>query len=159
MKINIHCIGHLKEKYWLDAINEYSKRISRFADIKIIEYPDVPYKEGISQLEEEKIKSLECKKALDNLKDNEYLIALDLNKEEMDSIEFSSFIMKSLERGRSSISFIIGGSLGLSKEIKKRANASISFSKMTFPHQMMRVILLEQIYRAFKIEHHETYHK
>lgn len=159
MKITVYCIGHLKENYWKMAIEKYAKRIRPYASLEIVEVDDVPYKEGASPAIEEQVKNKEGEKVLAKLKPTDYLCALDLGKAEYDSPAFSKHLEKMLVQGGSNLSFVIGGSLGLSDALKQRANEAITFSKMTFPHQMMRVILLEQIYRAFKIARHEPYHK
>ena len=159
MKIRIITIGKIKENYLKEGIKEYIARISPFSDIEIVELPDQPVKDNPSDADIEKVKDLEGKKVLSILKNNDFVINLDLNKKEMDSVSFSEYLIKKLEIGGANITFVIGGSYGLSEELKKRANDSISLSKMTFLHQMTRLILLEQIYRAFKIYHHQTYHK
>lgn len=159
MKITILAIGHLKEAYWKAACAEYIKRLSPFAEVSVVEYDDVACPEGASEIEMAAIKEKEGSRVLKSLKPNEYLCALDLNKKEYDSLSFSSHLMGMLERAGSHLYFVIGGSLGLSDSLKKRANESITLSQLTFPHQMTRLILLEQLYRAFKIAHHEPYHK
>jgi 23S rRNA (pseudouridine1915-N3)-methyltransferase len=159
MKIRIIAIGKIKENYLKEGIKEYIARISPFSDIEIVELPDQPVKDNPSDADIEKVKDLEGKKVLSILKNNDFVINLDLNKKEMDSVSFGEYLIKKLEIGGANITFVIGGSYGLSEELKKRANDSISLSKMTFLHQMTRLILLEQIYRAFKIYHHQTYHK
>ncbi|MCR5332441.1 MAG: 23S rRNA (pseudouridine(1915)-N(3))-methyltransferase RlmH [Bacilli bacterium] len=159
MKIKIVAIGKVKEKYLKEGINEYLTRISPFADISIVEVNDQPIKDNPNDSDIKKAIDLEGRSALKYISNNEYVIALDLNKKEMDSVEFSNYLIKKLEVGGSSITFVIGGSYGLSDELKSRVNDSISLSKMTFLHQMTRLILLEQIYRAFKIHNHQTYHK
>lgn len=159
MKIRIIAIGKIKENYLKEGIKEYVARISPFSDIEIVELTDQPVKDNPSDADIEKVKDLEGKKVLSILKNNDFVINLDLNKKEMDSVSFSEYLIKKLEIGGANITFVIGGSYGLSDELKKRANDSISLSKMTFLHQMTRLILLEQIYRAFKIYHHQTYHK
>ncbi|MDO5330034.1 MAG: 23S rRNA (pseudouridine(1915)-N(3))-methyltransferase RlmH [Bacillota bacterium] len=159
MKISIHCIGYLKEAYWKMAVEEYLKRLMPYAQVKIEEYPDVPSKENATSAMQEKVKDEEGNKILKKLKDNDYLIALDLNQKQYGSEEFSAHLMNAMEKGGSHVHFVIGGSLGLSDALKKRANESVCLSKMTFTHQMTRIILLEQIYRAFKIAHNEPYHK
>ena len=159
MRINIIAIGKVKDKYLQDGISLYLNKINKYADIRVIELPDFPVKDNPNQADIDKVKNLEGEKVLKSLKSNDYLITLDLNKKEMTSEEFSSFMMDSFVKGGSTINFVIGGSYGLSDDVKKRANAAISLSKMTFLHQMTRLILLEQIYRGFKIYSHETYHK
>ncbi len=143
--IKIICVGKIKEKFYRDAIDEYMKRLSRYHKVIIDEINDSDINKE-SQL------------ILKHINDKEYIIALDIKGIELNSIDFSSFIDKTLIVN-SNIVFIIGGSDGLHDDIKRRADYSISFSKMTFPHQLFRIILLEQIYRAFKIINNETYHK
>ena len=159
MKINVCCVGKLKENYWKYAVSEYSKRIEGYAKLEIFEAPDFPTPEKASPAIETEIKNKEGKRMLERVKPGDFVVALDLNQKEYTSEEFSSQMEKWLIEGGSSITFLIGGSLGLSEECKKRANASVCFGKMTFPHQLARVMLLEQIYRSFKIAHHEPYHK
>jgi len=159
MKIRIIAIGKIKEQYLRDGINEYLTRIKPYANIEIVEYPDSPVRNNPNASDVEIVKNEEGKKVIERLKPSDYVIALDLNKKEMDSVEFSNYLIKKLESGGSSITFVIGGSFGLSEALKQRVNDSISLSKMTFLHQMTRLILLEQIYRGFKIYNNETYHK
>ena len=159
MKIRIIAIGKVKEDYLKSGINEYIKRIKPYASIEIVEVMDEPVKENPSNSEIEIVKNKEGQKVLKLLKSGEYVISLDLNKKELDSVEFSKYLESKFVIGNSFITFVIGGSYGLSDELKERANDSISLSKMTFLHQMTRLILLEQIYRAFKINRNETYHK
>ena len=158
MKIKIYCIGKIKEQYLKDGINEYLKRISAYSNIEIIEVADSKVKDNPNSSDIEKAKNEEGERVLKLLK-NDYLIGLDLNKKEQTSEEFAEFLRGKLVEGGSTISFVIGGSYGLSDALKKRCNTSISLSKLTFLHQMTRLILLEQIYRAFKILNNETYHK
>ena len=159
MKINVYAIGKIKEQYLKDGIEEYLKRIKPYSQIEIIEVNDETIADNPNPSEIKKAIDLEGKKILKLLKSNEYLIGLDLNKKELNSVEFADFLQKKFVSGGSTISFVIGGSYGLSDELKNRCNDSISLSKMTFLHQMTRLILLEQIYRAFKINRNETYHK
>lgn len=159
MKIAVYCVGKLKEGYWKEAVEEYSKRLKGYAKLEIVECPDLATPEKASPAEEEEIKGKEGKKILERLKPGDFVVALDLGKEEFDSPSFSRKMESWFRQGGSSISFLIGGSLGLSEELKKRADASFSFGKMTFPHQLARVMLLEQLYRGFRIAHHEPYHK
>ena len=158
MKIKVYCIGKLKEQYLKDGINEYIKRISTYSQIEIIEVNDSKVKDNPNPFDIEKTKNEEGERILKLIK-NDYLVGLDLNKNEPTSEEFAQFLQSKLVEGGSNISFVIGGSYGLSDELKKRCNSSISLSKLTFLHQMTRLILLEQIYRAFKILNNETYHK
>ena len=159
MKIKIFSIGKIKEKYLKDGINEYLERIKPYSQIEIIEVNDEPIVDNPHPSEIKKAIDIEGSRVLKLLKPNDYLIGLDLNKKEMTSPEFAEFLNKKFVSGGSNISFVIGGSYGLSDELKQRCNDSISLSKMTFLHQMTRLILLEQIYRAFKINRNETYHK
>ena len=158
MKIKIYCIGKIKEPYLKDGINEYLKRISAYSNIEIIEVNDTKVKDNPNNSEIEKAKNEEGERVLKLLK-NDYLIGLDMNKLEYTSEEFAEFINKKMVEAGSNISFVIGGSYGLSDALKKRCNTSVSLSKLTFLHQMTRLILLEQIYRAFKILNNEIYHK
>lgn len=159
MKIKIYAIGKMKNDVWKEGANEYLTRLKPYADVQIIELNDEPVRDNPSDKEIEMVKNKEGQKVLKLLKPNDYLISLDLDKKELKSPDFADYLMKKLEIGGSTISFVIGGSYGLSDELKTRANDSISLSKMTFLHTMTRVILLEQIYRAFKIIKNETYHK
>lgn len=158
MKIKIYAIGKIKDFYKLGA-DEYVKRLPSYCKIEIVELKDESLPEKPSKKEIKKAIDLEGKRVVAQLKEGEYLISLDLNKKEYTSEEFAAFISKELESRGANISFVIGGSYGLSDELKSRVNASICLSKMTFPHQLARLILLEQIYRAFKILNNETYHK
>lgn len=157
MKINLIAVGKIKEKYLKDAIDEYAKRLSKFCSLNIIEV-----NESVAKVENEsnKKKSLEdeAQSIISKLK-NEYVIALDIDGKEYSTIEISEKIKEITLKGISEISFIIGGSYGLDDSVKKRADLRLSFSRLTFPHQLFRVILLEQIYRVFKIINNEPYHK
>lgn len=159
MNINVVCIGKLKEKYWSDAISEYSKRLSRYCSLQIKELKEDRLHDNASAAEEQAVKVNEGKSILKALSDNSYVIALDVKGKQLSSEALADKIEGLAVDGRSNIDLIIGGSLGLSEEVLKRADFRLSFSPMTFPHQMMRVILLEQIYRSFKIIKNETYHK
>ena len=158
MKIKIYAIGKIKDFYKL-GVDEYVKRLSSYCKVEIIELKDESISDNPCDKEIKKVIELEGKRVLTLLKDNEYLISLDLNQKEMGSVEFSKYLSQKLESNGASVSFVIGGSYGLSDELKNRANSSITLSKMTFPHQLARLVLLEQIYRAFKILNNETYHK
>ena len=158
MKIKIYCIGKIKEQYLKDGINEYLKRISAYSNVEIVEVIDSKVRDNPNSSDIEKAKNEEGERVLKLVK-NDYLIGLDLNKKEPTSEEFASFLQDKLVEGGSNVSFVIGGSYGLSDALKERCNSSISLSKLTFLHQMTRLILLEQIYRAFKILNNETYHK
>ena len=159
MNITVISVGKLKEKYLKQAIDEYSKRLTRYCKIDIIELPDEKTPDNASEKEELQIKDKEGQLILSKIKDNMFVIAMDLNAKQMTSEEFSRFIETQGVMGNSNITFVIGGSLGLSDEVLKRADYKLSFSKMTFPHQLMRLILLEQVYRAFRINNNEPYHK
>ena len=158
LNINIVCIGKIKENYLKDAIAEYSKRLSRFCNLNIIELQDekLPEKLNISIINE--IKNKECNKMLQAIKKDSYVICLDLKGKNFSSEEFSKKIENIALNFNSSITFIIGGTLGLNEELLSLSNEKICFSKMTFPHQLIRVFLLEQLFRAFKISNNETYH-
>ena len=159
MKIKLICVGKLKEKYLDDGIKEYLKRISAYSDIEVIEVADERIPENPSLAEETIVKSKEGRRILDKVKQDDYMILLDVQGKELDSIQFAERIEDCMINGKSTIDFVIGGSLGHGEDVLTRANARISFSQMTFPHQLMRLILVEQIYRAFKIIRHETYNK
>lgn len=159
MNITIITVGKLKEKYLKDAIDEYSKRLSRYCKLDIIELPDEKTPDNASPREEEVIKEKEGQNILSKIKDNMFVIAMDLGGKQLSSEEFSYYIDNLGVTGNSNIAFIIGGSLGISKAILNRANYKLCFSKMTFPHQLFRVMLLEQIYRSFRIIKGEPYHK
>jgi 23S rRNA (pseudouridine1915-N3)-methyltransferase len=159
MNISIITVGKLKEKYLKLAIDEYSKRLSRYCKLDIIELQDEKTPDNASDKEEEQIREKEGKLILSKIKDNTYVVAMDLKGNSLSSEEFSQFISNCGVMGNSNITFIIGGSLGLSEEVRSRANYKLCFSKMTFPHQLFRVMLLEQIYRGFRIMKGEPYHK
>lgn len=159
MNITIITVGKLKEKYLKDAIDEYSKRLSRYCKLDIIELPDEKTPDNASAKEEEAIKEKEGQNILSKIKDNMFVIAMDLGGKQLSSEEFSDYIDNLGVTGNSNIAFIIGGSLGISKAVLNRANYKLCFSKMTFPHQLFRVMLLEQIYRSFRIMKGEPYHK
>ena len=159
MNIKIITVGKIKEKFYRDAILEYSKRLSSYCKLNIIEVNDEMTKENASVNEVNIILRKEGERILKLINNNEYIIALAINGKKLDSIEFANKINDLGIHSNSNICFIIGGSLGLSDDVLKKANMKLSFSDMTFPHQLMRVILLEQIYRAFRINNNEPYHK
>ena len=159
MKITVLTVGKIKEKYLRDAIAEYTKRLSRYCKLEIIEVADEKTKDQASETEIDMVKDREGERILKSIRPDGYVIALAIDGKQPDSIELSREIEKLGLGGVSHIYFVIGGSLGLSDKVLKRADARLSFSKMTFPHQLMRVILLEQIYRSYRIMHHEPYHK
>lgn len=159
MKISVVCVGKIKEKFYQDAIREYAKRLSRYVSLSILEVKDEKTKEQASPTEEKMIKDLEGERILKNIRDDGYVIALAIEGKPLDSVELSQKMNALGLGGTSHIYFVIGGSLGLSDVVLKRADFKLSFSRMTFPHQLMRVILLEQIYRSYRIINHEPYHK
>lgn len=159
MKITIVCVGKIKEKYFTMAIDEYSKRLSRYCKLNIIEVPDEKTPDQASEAEELQIKKKEGERILSNIKDQAYVIALAIQGKMLDSVELAKKLESLGTYGDSQIVFVIGGSLGLSDEVLARANMKLSFSPMTFPHQLMRVVLLEQVYRAYRINCGEPYHK
>ncbi|GAA3641876.1 23S rRNA (pseudouridine(1915)-N(3))-methyltransferase RlmH [Asaccharospora irregularis] len=159
MNINIITVGKLKEKYLKLGIDEFKKRLSKYCKLEIIELDDEKAPENLSDKEMEMIKDKEGKKILGKVKGNSYVIALAIDGKNLSSEELASTIESLGVRGNSHITFVIGGSLGLSDEVLERADYKLSFSKMTFPHQLMRLILLEQVYRAFRINKGEPYHK
>jgi len=159
MNISIICVGKLKEKYWQDAVMEYSKRLAPYCKLKIVELKETKLPLNAGTAETEAVRISEGKEILSRLGENTFVIALEIKGERMDSEKFAKKIERLGNDGKSDISFVIGGSFGLSGQVSARADYRLSFSDMTFPHQMMRVILLEQIYRCFKINKNEPYHK
>ncbi len=159
MKIKLICVGKLKEKYLRDAIAEYSKRLSRFCDFKITELPDEKIPDNASAAEEARVIEAEAERILKSISPSDCVISLCVEGKQQSSEEFASYIDRLCTSGKSSIVFVIGGSLGLSERVKSASLLRLGFSKMTFPHQLMRLILSEQIYRAFKINSNEKYHK
>ena len=159
MKITIVCVGKIKEKFYTDAIREYSKRLGRYCNLSIVEVADEKTKEQASETEIAIVKDREGERILKNIREDGYVIALAIAGQQPDSVQLSQKINALGLRGISHIYFVIGGSLGLSDAVLQRADEKLSFSNMTFPHQLMRVILLEQIYRSYRIIHNEPYHK
>lgn len=159
MKVTLVTVGKIKEKYLRDAIAEYSKRLGAFCDMNVVEVQDEKTPDHAPQSVGEKIKETEGERILQKISDRSFLIALAIDGDMLSSEQLAGKISDLMVRGTSDITFVIGGSLGLSPAVMKRANYKLSFSKMTFPHQLMRVILLEQVYRAFKINNNEPYHK
>ena len=157
--VNIICVGKIKEPFFKDAISEYFKRLNKYCSLSITELQDEKIPNNPSEKEIKIIKDKEGQNILNNIKKDSYIICMDLKGKQFTSEEFSNKIENISLNKSSSITFIIGGSLGISENVLKFSNELISFSKMTFPHQLFRVILLEQIYRAFKIINNETYHK
>ncbi len=158
-RTSIICVGRIKEKYWNDAINEYSKRLSRYTRLEIIEVADEKTPEDAPDAVCEQIKKKEADRILSNIDERGIVCTLEIAGDRFSSEEFAAFIQKQGVSGISHIQFIIGGSLGLHESVSRRSDIKLSFSDMTFPHQMMRVILLEQIYRAYRINNGEPYHK
>lgn len=159
LNINIIAVGRLKEKYWTEAVNEYSKRLSRYIKLNITELADEKAPENLSVAQKEQVMKKEGDRILKNIDENDYVVCLEINGKQLSSGDFSRFFETHMLNGISTISFVIGGSLGLHNDVIKRADYHLSFSKMTFPHQLMRIVLLEQIYRAIKISKNEPYHK
>lgn len=159
MNISVICVGKLKERYWTEAISEYSKRLKNYCNLEVIELKEsrLPDKAGPS--EEQAVKESEGEEILKRIRDGMYVVSLEVKGKMLSSEKLAAKIEKLAIDGVSHITFIIGGSLGLSEAVSRRADFKLSFSEMTFPHQMMRVILLEQVYRSFKIMRNETYHK
>ncbi|MBD9054644.1 MAG: 23S rRNA (pseudouridine(1915)-N(3))-methyltransferase RlmH [Eubacterium ventriosum] len=159
MKITVLTVGKIKEKFYTAAIDEYSKRLSRYCKLNIIQVADEKTIENSTEKEMDIIKAKEGERILKNIPDDAFVITLEINGKMLDSEELADKINKLGIMGESHIVFVIGGSLGLHHDVSKRANFKLSFSKMTFPHQLMRVILLEQIYRSYRIINNEPYHK
>ncbi|MFZ5595928.1 MAG: 23S rRNA (pseudouridine(1915)-N(3))-methyltransferase RlmH [Bacillota bacterium] len=159
MHITILSVGRLKEKYLREAQGEYLKRLQSHARVNVVEVADEPVKEGISPAMEDAVRFREGERLLKHLKSGTYTVALDREGSQLTSEELSEFISGLGLKGSSDITFVIGGTLGLSEAILQSAQFRLSFSKMTFPHQLMRVVLLEQLYRSFKIARGEPYHK
>lgn len=159
MKITIVTVGKIKEKYLRDAIGEYSKRLSKYCKLEIVEVADEKTPDNASETMEKIIRDKEAERILKYVREDAYVITLEIGGKMLDSVEFSRKLENLGIQGKSHILFIIGGSIGLGEAVLKRSNFPLSFSKMTFPHQMMRVILLEQIYRGYRIMAGEPYHK
>ena len=159
MKIKIIAVGKLKDKYLKQGIAEYEKRLGKYCKFEIIEVPDEKAPENLSELEMIQVKEKEGQKILAKISDNDYVFALAIQGKEITSEGFANQIDQLSTRGTSSFTFVIGGSLGLSDEVMKRSDAQISFGRLTYPHQLMRLILTEQVYRAFRIIKGEPYHK
>lgn len=159
MKITVIAVGKLKEKYLKDGISEYAKRLSRFCDFEIIEVADEKAPENLSAVSEAQVMRKEAKKAIKKIREGSKLIVLDVKGKGLNSVDFAKKLESFFNSGTSHITFVIGGSLGIDKELLEKADLRLSISDMTFPHQLARLILSEQIYRAFKIINGETYHK
>ncbi len=159
MNITVISVGKIKEKYIKLGIEEFAKRLSRYCKLTMVEVPDEKTPDGASEREMEIIKNKEGQLILNKIKDNMYVIALDLAGDMKTSEQFARQLSQLALSGDSNVAFVIGGSLGLSDDVKRRANNRLCFSKMTFPHQLFKVMLLEQIYRAYRINNNEPYHK
>ena len=159
MKIKVVTVGKLKEKYLKDGITEYSKRISRFAKLEMIELADEKTPDKASESENQKILEIEGQRILSKVGDRDFVIVLAIEGRTFSSEEFSKQLEEAPIKGFSTLTFIIGGSLGLAQDVKKRSNLSVSFGRLTLPHQLMRLVLAEQIYRAFTIQQGSPYHK
>ncbi len=159
MNIAIITIGKLKEKYLKQGIDEYLKRLTSYAKVDVIELPDEKAPENLSGIEIEQVKEKEGERILSKISDDTHVIALAIEGKMKSSEQLAKDLDQLATYGKSKVAFVIGGSLGLSSSVMKRANDSLSFSKMTFPHQLMRLILLEQVYRAYRINRGEPYHK
>lgn len=159
MKITILCVGKIKEKYFTDAAVEYIKRIGRYHKVEIVEVADEKTSDGAGEALNAQIMAREGERILAKIKEGSYVVALAIEGRELSSEELAGKLEALAVNGESHVTFVIGGSLGLSEAVKKRADSLLSFSKMTFPHQLMRVVLLEQIYRCCKISAREPYHK
>ena len=159
MKVKIIAVGKLKEKYLKDGIAEYGKRMSRFAKFEIVELPDEKTPDNASEAQNHQIMEKEGDRILAKISERDYVIVLAIEGKQFPSEEFSKIISDATLRGYSDIVFVIGGSLGLADKVKKRANLKMSFGLLTLPHQLMRLVLYEQIYRAFMIQQGSPYHK
>ena len=159
MKISVIAVGKIKEKYLKDAVTEYSKRLSRYCKLEIIEAADEKTPDHASVAVEDAIRAKEGERLLKHIRDDMYVITLEIGGKMLTSEEFAEKIETLGVQGKSSIAFVIGGSIGLGKEVLKRSDFALSFSKMTFPHQLMLVVLLEQVYRVYRIVNGEPYHK
>lgn len=159
MNVNIIAVGRVKEKFMQEGINEYAKRLKPYCNIKIVEVPDEKAPENLSEKEKKDVIHRESARIVDKIRKGSFIISLCIEGTQMSSEKFAAYIENLTIRGYSDITFIIGGSLGLSDDVKAISDLKLSFSKMTFPHQLMRLVLVEQIYRAFKIINSEPYHK
>ncbi|MRG87981.1 23S rRNA (pseudouridine(1915)-N(3))-methyltransferase RlmH [Salinibacillus xinjiangensis] len=159
MKINIITVGKLKEKYLKQGISEYLKRLGPYAKVDIVELADEKAPENLSAAEEEEVKEKEGQRILDKISTDTYVITLEIKGKQLTSEQLAQKLDELATYGKSKIAFVIGGSLGLSDKVMERSDMALSFSKMTFPHQLMRLVLLEQVYRAFRINRGEPYHK
>lgn len=159
MKISIISVGKLKEKYLKQGIQEYIKRLGPYASVEIVEVPDEKAPENLSEAQMEEVKQKEGERILSKVNQDTHVVTLEIEGKMLSSEKLATQLDQLATYGKSKVAFVIGGSLGLSDEVKSRSDFALSFSKMTLPHQMMRLILLEQVYRAFKINRGEPYHK
>lgn len=159
MRITILCVGKIKEKFYRDAIAEFEKRLGRYCRLEILEVADEQTPEGASPALEEQIREKEGARILSKIREGQFVCTLEIQGKKMTSEQFASFLEQTAMEEKGQIIFVIGGSLGLSKSVRQRSDLAVSFSDMTFPHQLMRVILCEQIYRGFRISRGEPYHK
>lgn len=159
MEIRILSVGKIKEKYLTDGIREYSKRLGRYCRLTFCQVADEKTPDRASEAQNAQIKEVEGERLMKQIREQDYVIALTIDGKMLDSVELSEKLARLGVEGKSSIAFVIGGSLGLSRAVIRRADLCLSFSRMTFPHQLMQMILLEQIYRSFRIINHEPYHK
>jgi len=159
LKITMICVGKIKEKFYRDAVSEYEKRLGRYCRLEILEVADERTPDGAGASIEEQIKEKEGRRILEKIREDAFVCTLEIKGKRFSSEEFARWMEGLTVNGTSHITFVIGGSLGLHESVRKRSNMALSFSDMTFPHQLMRVILVEQVYRAFRIVHGEPYHK
>ncbi len=159
MNITLYCVGKIKEEFYRRAVEEYAKRLSRYCRLQIVEVADEKIPDHAGEAALTQVRDREGERLLSKMRDNSFVVALEIAGERMDSVRFSEKLADLGLNGVSEVAFVIGGSVGLSEAVLKRADARLSFSDMTFPHQLMRVILLEQIYRAYRIQNGEPYHK
>lgn len=159
MRITVISVGKIKEKFYTGAIEEYSKRLSKYCTLNLVEVADEKAPETLSEKEMTQIKDREGERILDKIKDSQYVITLEIRGKQLTSEELSEKMSALGLEGNSDVVFVIGGSLGLSDAVMRRSNFALSFSRMTFPHQLMKVVLLEQVYRGFRILRNEPYHK
>ncbi len=159
MNIRVVCVGRLKERFYEEAVSEFLKRLSRYASVEIAEVSDEKAPEKLSAAQREQVKLEEGRRILSKLDKNDFVVALAIEGKALSSTELAEVLQSRMNEGKGSFAFLIGGSLGLSAEVLSRADVLLSFGKMTFSHQLFRVMLLEQLYRAFKIMNNEPYHK
>ena len=159
MKVKIACVGKLKDSFYREAVAEYAKRLSRFCTLEVAEVADEKAPESLSPAEEEQVKEREGERLLAKLLPGEFVVCLAIDGKRYSSGQFAAFLQSTFDRSASTVSFVIGGSLGLSQAVLRRADSKLSVSDMTLPHGLCRVVLLEQVYRAFKINAGEPYHK